>query len=127
MATAIATTTFSITATATATATATTTATAATATARALARARATTTATAMVGGPVGKFPAICFVPPQLLKMNSEKKQNNGTNHGLTTALFPPNPISMHCLSLPLSSRNLIPFANKLPMQATSLREAYQG
>jgi hypothetical protein len=43
-------------------------------------------------GGPVGKFPTIFFFPA-LTKLNRKKNQKSGTNHELTTAPFPPNPI----------------------------------
>jgi hypothetical protein len=77
----------------------------------------------------VGKFPAIIFIfSPQLTKLNSKKNQKNGTNNGLTTtAPFPPNLISMNCSCPPPSSRNLISFAKKSPILATSWCDAYQG
>jgi hypothetical protein len=79
-----------------------------------------------LVGGPVGKFPAIS-PPLQLTKSNSKKNQKNRTDHGLTTAPFPPNPISMNPSCPPPSTRDSIPFAKQLPILATSRRDAHQG
>jgi hypothetical protein len=73
----------------------------------------------------VGKFPPP-FFSPTLPKLNSKKEQKNVMDHGLTTAPFPPNPISMHH-SHPPSARNLIPSAKKLPILATSWHDAHQG
>jgi hypothetical protein len=66
------------------------------------------------LGSPVGKFPAIYFFSPTTHKIEQQKNQKKGTNHGLTTAPFPPNPISMHCSCLPPSSRNSIHFCKEI-------------
>jgi hypothetical protein len=80
-----------------------------------------------VVGGPMGNFPPLFFFPPQLTKSNSEKKQKNGTDHGLTTAPFPPNPISTNRSRPPPSSKNSIPFTKISPILATSRHNAHRG
>ncbi len=77
------------------------------------------------LGGPVGKSPPPFF--PALTKLNNEKTQKNGTDHGLTTAPFPPNPNLMHRSRPPPSARNSIPSVKKLPILATSRHDAHQG
>ncbi len=46
----------------------------------------------------MGNFPPLLY-SAQLTKLNRKKKQKNGTDHGLTTAPFPPNPIFNKSLS----------------------------
>jgi hypothetical protein len=80
-----------------------------------------------LVGGLVGKFPPFFVFIPSTHKIEQQKNRKNGSDHGLTTAPFPPNPFSMHCSHPPPSSRNSIFFAKKLPILATSWRDARRG